>query len=73
MAARYVVSGGGGFWVADRYMTQCAVEVRTNPHQVTQTRSDLGMRFSRPPVIDGGTMVQVLQRFEHRAGRKCPA
>ncbi len=61
-ATHYAISDGGRFWVADRQLTCFAVQAderRIVPRAVPDLRT---MRFVQSPVIDGGTMFQVLQR-----------
>ena len=57
-STHYAVSGGSGFWVADRMLTRYAVH---GDRIVQEAFSDLGMRSMRAPAMDGGTMFQVLQ------------
>ena len=60
-ATHYAVSSGGMLWVADTDLTRYAVQA--DEHRlVSQEISDVGMKFVRAPLIDGGTMFQVLQR-----------
>ena len=60
-ATHYAISGGSTFWVADRHLTRYAVHV-DEQRIVPQATSDMGMRFVQAPVIQKGTMFQVLQR-----------
>ena len=57
----YAISGGSTFWVADGRLTCYAVDA--DEHRIVpQARPALGMRLVQAPVIDGGTMFQVLRQ-----------
>jgi len=60
-SVHYIVPGGNTFWVADRQLIRYAV--RADEHRLApQAISDPGMRFVQDPVVEGGTMFQVLQK-----------
>ncbi len=60
-AIHYAVSADNTFWVADRQLTCYAIQA--DEHRIVpQATPDLGMRFVQAPLIDRGTMFQVLQR-----------
>ena len=60
-SVRCAVSAGDKFWVADRQLTRYAVHADER-RIVPEVIPALGMALVQPPVIDGGTMFQVLQR-----------
>jgi outer membrane protein assembly factor BamB len=57
-AVHYAVPGGSAFWLADRTLTRYRIQ---GARIEQEAFSDLGMKFLQAPVMEGGTMFQVLQ------------